>query len=183
MVQPMPYTAIQQMTDAGNPPGLKRYFKADLIDELSDAAIDVFIAQAASVTSPLTNVLLQPLGGAVARIPSEATPFRHRDAAYAYHALTSWADDADEHHIAWTRALADAMKPFATGGVYLTYIGDEGEERVRDAYGPEKYARLVALKDRYDPTNLFHLNQNIRPSGPAERPERRAIQQRIASSE
>ena len=101
----MPYTAFQQMTDAGNPPGLKRYFKADLIDELSDAAIDVFIAQAASVTSPLTNVLLQPLGGAVARIPSEATPFRHRDAAYAYHALTSWADDADEHHIAWTRAL------------------------------------------------------------------------------
>jgi FAD/FMN-containing dehydrogenase len=169
VVQPMPYTAVQKLTDPGNPPGLNRYFKADFIDELSDAAIDVFLRQAASLTSPLTAVLLQPLGGALARIPAAATPLRRRDAAYAYHALTTWADDRHDHHIGWTRALADAMQPFATGGIYLTYIGDEGEERIRDAYGPEKYARLVALKDRYDPTNLFHLNQNIRPSEKAGR--------------
>jgi FAD/FMN-containing dehydrogenase len=164
LVQPMPYTAVQQLTDPGNPPGLNRYFKADFLDELSDAAIDVFLQQASGISSPLTSVLLQPLGGALARIPADATPLRRRDAAYAYHALSTWMDDRHDHHIGWTRSLADAMKPFATGGIYLTYIGDEGEERIRDAYGPEKYARLVAIKDRYDPTNMFHLNQNIRPS-------------------
>jgi FAD/FMN-containing dehydrogenase len=167
IVQPMPYTSVQRLTDPGNPPGLNRYFKADFIDTLSDAAIDVFVGHAASLSSPLTTILLQPLGGALSRIPADATPLRRRDAAYTYHALTTWADDRHDHHIAWTRSLADAMQPFVTSGVYLTYIGDEGEERVREAYGPEKYARLVALKDRYDPTNLFHLNQNIRPSGGA----------------
>jgi FAD/FMN-containing dehydrogenase len=169
IVQPMPYTSVQRLTDPGNPPGLNRYFKADFIDTLSDAAIDVFVAHAGRLTSPLTTILLQPLGGALARIPADATPLRRRDAAFAYHALTTWADDRHDDHIAWTRALGQAMQPFVTSGVYLTYIGDEGEERIREAYGPEKYARLVALKDRYDPTNLFHLNQNIRPSGRAGR--------------
>jgi len=169
IVQPMPYTSVQRLTDPGNPPGLNRYFKADFIDTLSDAAIDVFVGHAGNLSSPLTTILLQPLGGALSRIPADATPLRRRDAAYTYHALTTWADDRHDHHIAWTRGLADAMQPFVTSGVYLTYIGDEGEERVREAYGPEKYARLVALKDRYDPTNLFHLNQNIRPSGTAGR--------------
>ena len=167
MVQPMPYTAFQQLIDAGNPPGRNQYWRADLLDRLSDAAIDVISDQASRVTSPHTAVLLEPLGGALSRVPEAATPIRRRDAAYAYHALSTWTDDDHDRHIAWTRALSKAMQPYATEGVYLTYIGDEGDERVRQAYGPEKFARLVALKDRYDPTNMFHLNQNIRPSGKA----------------
>lgn len=164
LVQPMPYTALQSMIDAGNPPGLNQYWKADLLAALTDAAIDTVSEHAAKVSSPLTVVLLQPLGGAVARVPEDATPIRRRDAAFAFHALSSWADSDHDRHIAWTKGIAAAMEPFATTGVYLTYIGEEGEDRVRDAYGPEKYARLVAIKDRYDPTNMFHLNQNIRPS-------------------
>jgi FAD/FMN-containing dehydrogenase len=167
MVGPMPYTALQQIIDGGNQPGFKNYWKADFIEELPDEAIDVVCSAAASVTSPLTAIILQPLGGAVPRVPADATPLGRRDAAYAYHMLAMWADDDDDRHIGWAREFSANMQPFGTGGVYLTYIGDEGEQRIRDAFGPEKYARLVALKDRYDPGNMFHVNQNIRPSSEA----------------
>jgi FAD/FMN-containing dehydrogenase len=170
---PMAYVDLQRMNDGGNPAGMYNYFKADFVRELNDAAIDVIVDQAAGVTSPRTALILQPLGGALARVPADSTPLGRRDAAYAYHALSCWVDDDHERHIAWTKGLAVALQPFATTGVYLTYIGEEGEDRVREAYGPEKYARLVALKDRYDPTNLFNRNQNIRPSGRAARGEAR----------
>ena len=96
------------------------------------------------------------------------TPLGRRDVPWCYHALAMWMEPDEETaqaHIAWARGLAEDLEPHVVYGVYLNYTSDEGEDRVRSSYGEEKYARLVALKDRYDPGNLFHLNQNIRPSG------------------
>jgi hypothetical protein len=160
----MTYVQLQTRNEAGNVWGRNNYFKADFLRVLSDEAIDAIVSQAKGVTSPHTALLLQPLGGALSRVPAESTPLGRRDAAYAYHCLTCWEGDDHQRHIDWTRGLSDTMKPFATTGVYLTYFGDEGESRVREAYGPEKYAKLVAIKTRVDPTNVFRRNQNIPPA-------------------
>ena len=167
MLGPIPYTAMQQIIDGGNQPGFNNYWKAELVDALPDDAIDVLCEAAANVTSPLSVVLVQPLGGAVPRVAPDATPLGRRDAQFAFHAIGMWDDDDHDRHIAWARGLAAGMEPYTSGGIYLTYIGDEGEQRIRDAFGPDKYERLVALKDRYDPGNMFHVNQNIRPSAEA----------------
>ena len=107
-----------------------------------------------------------PLGGAIARVPEDAMAFGQRSAAWNLHILSMWEDPADaERQVTWTRELHAAMRPYATGGAYLNFIGNEGNARVRAAFGDEKYARLVALKRRYDPDNVFHLNQNIPPEG------------------
>ena len=109
------------------------------------------------------------IGQGVAAVPGEATAFSHRDARYLFHPITAWLDPADgEKMIAATRAFAAAMRPFSTGASYLNFTHEA--DRVRDAYGDATYARLVALKDTYDPANLFRLNQNIRPSQPAAEP-------------
>lgn len=101
--------------------------------------------------------------------PDEATAFSHRDARYLFHPISVWTDPADDGRwIAANRAFAAAMRPYSTGASYLNFTPEP--DRVRDAYGDEKYARLVALKDIYDPTNLFRLNQNIPPSHPAPEP-------------
>jgi FAD/FMN-containing dehydrogenase len=165
LVQPMPYTVLQTLIDAGNPPGMHQYWKAGFLHELPDEAIDTFVAQARRVTSPMTAVALLPMGGAIARVGEHETPLGLRDAAYNYHLLTQWPGPEDsERHIEWTREMDAAMRPWTDERVYLNFIGDEGEERVRSGYGPEKYERLVELKNKYDPQNLFHLNQNIRPT-------------------
>jgi FAD/FMN-containing dehydrogenase len=165
MVGPMPYTVLQSLTDAGTPSGMQNYWKAGFLEELPDEAIDTFVEQAAKVTSPLTQVLLIPMGGALARVPDEETPLGLRDSAFNFHAISMWADPMDpEKHISWAREIYDAMQPWTSERTYLNFIGDEGEERVRTAYDPEKFRRLVALKDKYDPDNLFRLNQNIKPS-------------------
>ncbi len=165
MVQPIPYTALQSMIDAGNPSGMQNYWKAGFLDELPDEAIDVFVEHAMKVTSPLTSVLLLPMGGAIRRVADEATPLGLREAVFNFHAISMWADPMmdPERHIRWAKGLTEAMQPWTSERTYLNFIGDEGEERVRTAYEPEKYRKLVALKDRYDPTNMFRLNQNIKP--------------------
>jgi FAD/FMN-containing dehydrogenase len=164
LVGPIPYLGAQRLIEPGNQPGHRHYWKADLLDELTDDAIDTIAAIGMRMASPLTVMLFQPLGGAVARVPASATALGRRDAAWAYHALSQWEQpEDDETNIAWTRELADAMKPYSSGGVYITYTSDDGDDRVRDAYR-DHYDRLVAIKDRYDPGNLFHLGQNIRPS-------------------
>jgi FAD/FMN-containing dehydrogenase len=106
------------------------------------------------------------IGQGVAAVHDEATAFSHRDASYLFHPITAWTDPADDERMtAATRGFAVAMRPFGTGASYLNFTHEP--DRVRDAYGDGKYARLVALKDIYDPANLFRLNQNIRPSRPA----------------
>lgn len=164
LVQPMPYTALQSLIDAGSPPGRQQYWKAGFLNELPDAAIDAFVYHAREVTSPMTAVVLVPMGGAIARLGEEGALLGQRDLAYNYHILSQWPDPGDsERNIEWTRRMDAALRPWANERVYLNWIGDEGEERVKSGYGPEKYRRLVELKNKYDPENLFRLNQNVRP--------------------
>jgi FAD/FMN-containing dehydrogenase len=130
------------------------------------------IAWCATLPSPMCHGLLEyQLGGAVSRVDRDATAFAARDAQHAFLSLGACAEPAKAKRSAqWAREFWEAMQPFSTGGVYVNYLGreaDEGAERVRAAYGAEKYQRLLALKEKYDPTNLFRLNQNIRPMTPA----------------
>jgi FAD/FMN-containing dehydrogenase len=129
--------------------------------------IDTVVEYAARITSPLSSFYFEPLGGAIAR-HGEQTAFGHRDATFDFAILSMWNDPSDaDTHIAWTREFWDAMQAFASRGVYVNNLGAEGEERVRAAYDPQTYQRLVQLKRKYDPQNIFRLNQNIRPTAPA----------------
>ena len=119
-------------------------------------------------------ILALPMGGAIARLDPDSMALGRRDVPWCFHALSLWMPDDQataDAHVRWATEMAEDMRPHTTTGVYLNYTSDTGEERVRSTYGPEKYARLVALKDRYDPANMFRLNQNIPPSatvtGPA----------------
>ena len=160
----MPYPALQSMLDQVATPGHRYYLKSNFVDELHDQAIDVLIDAYMRVPSPLTAVLLVQMGGAVSRADRASTAFYHRDAALSFSAFANWTDPAeDATNIAWTRQLWQDLGPYMPSGVYVNELEDEGEERVRAAYGPA-YDRLAALKKKYDPTNLFRLNQNIKPA-------------------
>ena len=112
----------------------------------------------------MSLAVLQQVGGAIARVPATETAYGNRDAACDCFPISIWQDPADdEANIRWARDLWTAMKPFSTGGVYVNNLGDEGEDRVRAASG-DNCQRLVALKNKYDPTNIFRLNQNARPT-------------------
>ena len=165
MVGPMPYVVLQSMLDEGMAAGLPVYWKAHFLNGLDDAAIDQIVDWGNRADSPVSLVLIEHLGGAVARVPAHETAFAHRHAAYNIAIIGRWLDpDGADATIAWTRGFHDALTPFAAG-VYMNYlgVGDSGE-RVREAYDEDVYARLVALKRAYDPENLFHRNQNIRPA-------------------
>jgi FAD/FMN-containing dehydrogenase len=166
LVMPMPYTAVQQLLDPGNPPGRHGYWKSDNARELSDSAIETLIEQANRVQSPFSIVILEAKGGAITRVPEAATPLSGRDAEVAFYGIAQWEDPAQSDvHLEWAREFGEAMEPFGSRNAALNFVMDEGQERVQATYGPEKYARLVELKDKYDPGNLFRRNQNIRPSG------------------
>ena len=165
MVQPMPYVALQQLFDADYPPGLRHYWTGDFLAGLPDDAIEVLCRFHRSAPSPMTEILVLPGGGAAARVPDGTMVIAERGAPFNLHITSLWPDAADdEANIAWTRALGAAMKPFATGRVYVNFIGDEGRDRVVASFGRAGYARLQALKDRYDPENVFSSNQNVLPS-------------------
>ena len=163
-VEPMPYVALQSMLDAGNPSGVQNYWKAAFLDDLPDAAIAAALDVGAAIPSPLTVVLLQPLGGAYARVDEHTTALSHRDAPWAYHALSLWPDPADSDvNRAWTGAFAAALAPYGSGAAHPNYVSTDAGDRVRAFYGDETYERLVAVKRRWDPQNVFALNQNIHP--------------------
>lgn len=163
MVAPIPYTAVQQLLDAANPAGLQNYWKADFYPELPDEAIDTLLSYPVA-PSPLTSVIVMPNGGYVHRVPDDATAMGWRGAKWSLHMLSLWEDPAaDEANIEWTRGLSKAMGPWAQEAAYLNYLMDEGEQRVKDSFGAH-YDRMVALKNKYDPTNFFRLNQNIKPT-------------------
>jgi FAD/FMN-containing dehydrogenase len=168
LVAPMPYTAFQAMIDPFAPRGMLNYHRGIHLSGLPDEVIDNYVdlgREIALVSSPTTQAILFRHGGAVGRIADDATAAGHRDAAYMAHPIAAWHDPAQTQlHLDWVRRFSEAMTPFSTGGVYLNFEPDEGEERVRAGYGAEKYAKLVALKDKWDPDNLFRVNQNIKPS-------------------
>jgi FAD/FMN-containing dehydrogenase len=165
MVGPMPYVALQQMLDDGFQPGSHAYWRSHFLTGLPDEAIEIMVAGANAAPSPLNSVLIEHLGGAVARVGNDETAFDHRDAKYNFLIMAVWTDPAEaDANIAWARQFWDAMQPFARG-VYVNYLGvGDSAERVRAGYSPEKYARLAALKREVDPENLFHRNQNIPPA-------------------
>jgi FAD/FMN-containing dehydrogenase len=159
LVHPMTYLEVQSLIDPLYPPGLCQYWKSNFVQELSDEAIDMIIEHFASVSSPLTVVILDQLGGAVGRVEADETAFGHREAAHDFLITSLWRDPMQsERHILWTRQYWEAMQPFSSGLTYVNYL-DEGRPG-----SAAKYERLVALKNRYDPTNLFRLNVNIQPT-------------------
>jgi FAD/FMN-containing dehydrogenase len=165
LVGPMPYLEVQKLLDPGSPWGFLNYWKAEMVDELSDAVIDLNLAHGAEIHAPLTATFFQPLGGALARVPGDATAINPNAGHWVVHALAIWETEAEsEYEMAWVRRWGGFMEPFARAGVPLTFSADTGDERVRATFGEEKFARLVALKDKYDPENVFRLNQNIKPS-------------------
>jgi FAD/FMN-containing dehydrogenase len=165
-VGPLPYRMLQGMFDAGAPRGIHSYWKSEYLAELEEGAIEGLVEAAGAIVSPLTQLHVHHLEGVVARADAAATAFGRRDARYVANVLGMWPDPAlRDGEIAWVRGAAEKLRGYSPGGAYLNFFdGDEGDERIRAAYGPEKHARLVALKDRCDPDNVFRLNQNIRPS-------------------
>jgi FAD/FMN-containing dehydrogenase len=169
LIRPKSYLKLITQADAGAPEGRYYYEKARTLKELSDEAIETIADSGAACTSPYSLVLIQHVHGAASRVSPTETAFALREQSYVISMLAAWDGGETERHIAWARACWRALLPFASSGVYVNFLGNEGEERVRAAYGVN-YERLVALKNTYDPTNFFSLNQNIRPTVKEPRP-------------
>ena len=164
MMGPAPYHTVQTMLDPGALPGNRYYLKADFLDELDGDCIDTLVRQFSIVPSPMSILFIFRFGGVATRVSKEETAYLHREAVYDIEAISVWTDPADdEKNIRWSRESWDAFHPFASGGVYVNALVEEGDDRVRAAHG-NNYQRLVDLKNEYDPTNLFRLNQNIKPT-------------------
>jgi len=162
-VEPRSYVGLQSMLDAAVPLGHRHYWKSSFVKQPSPTAIEIMVDFMARKPSPMTFTYLQHAHGATVRVAPSETAFSHRTESYDFAIISQWPDAADdERNVTWTRDFFEAMRPHVEQGVYVNNLGDEGEERVRAAYGPN-YDRLVALKVKYDPTNFFCLNQNIRP--------------------
>ncbi len=162
LVSAMPYTALQALGGPLYPPGRLNYWKASFLEDLSDEAIDTLIARFETVPSPFTAVAIEQLGGAVSRVGQDATAFTQRSVPYSLVITSEWTDPAEsDRNIQWTRDFWAAMRPFESEAAYVNYLGADEQARIQAAYGGGTYERLLALKERYDPTNLFRHNQNI----------------------
>jgi FAD/FMN-containing dehydrogenase len=164
-VGPMSYTEVQTMFDAGFPAGRLNYWKSSFLRELSDGVIDTLAARFAEVPSPFSAMAIEPFGGAVARVPVEATAFPHRHAPFNLVIVGMWTDPAQsEANIRWTRELWKAVQPFSSEAVYVNYMDTDETDRLPAAYDAPTYRRLGEIKQRYDPENFFRVNQNITAS-------------------
>ncbi|MEU7415064.1 FAD-binding oxidoreductase [Streptomyces antibioticus] len=163
-IAPVPYATVQNLLTEVFQPGLRHYWKSGFVREFSDEAIGAIVDSfATAVPPPFAAVAIEHLGGAISRVGEGDTAFSHRQATHSLLVLRVWQDPAESaENMAWGRACYDAAEPFLDNGVYVNYLGDEGEARVRAAYGAS-YERLVEVKTRYDPTNLFRVNQNVTP--------------------
>jgi FAD/FMN-containing dehydrogenase len=162
-IGPIQYTTMQTLFDAALPPGRLNYWKGSLMSQLSDEVIDVIVEYARRIPSPFSGVFIPHYHGAFSRVDKRETAYYHRDLQYEFLILSSWTSPGDsELNIGWTRELFGAVQMHVRHAVYVNMLDrDEGEQRVHDAYGGN-YERLVALKKKYDPTNFFRLNQNIK---------------------
>ena len=166
MIGPLPYATLNSMLDGSYPKGALNYWKSSFLSGLSDAAIDTMIDCFARCPSATSSLLLDHCHGEVCRVDPAETAFAHRAEGFNLLILGQWMNPADtEACIAWVRASYEAMRPFMASGRYVNYMGDdESGDQVRAAYG-KNYSRLQRLKAKYDPENVFHLNQNVQPSG------------------
>jgi FAD/FMN-containing dehydrogenase len=175
LIEPMPYTEMQALVDGQWAAGACNYFKSSYLAGLEDRAIETLLDAHERAVSPDSKIQLYHLGGAAARVGADETAFPHREAPYLMNIAARWTDPAESDiHVSWARELHAAMTSFATGGVYVNFLGEEGQDRVRAAYGERTYERLVELKNSYDPANVFRVNQNIPPAPATTRPSRRA---------
>jgi FAD/FMN-containing dehydrogenase len=163
VVMPKPFAEHQSMFDASVPWGWSYYWKSRYLGPLSEPAIDTLVDHAWAHDSPRSYLIMFHMGGAIRRLTDDDSAFTGRSAEYALNINAVWTDPSDRAaQVAWARATFAATEPFEHG-VYVNFLGDEGQERVREAYGEEKFARLRVLKGRYDPDNVLRLNQNIAP--------------------
>jgi FAD/FMN-containing dehydrogenase len=162
---PMPYPAIQGMFDAGTPRGSRNYWRSGYLGELSDDAIETVMSFCgANIPAPMGQFHIHQMGGAMSRVPAGATAFGNRDEPFLCNYIGMGLEPGqDDEVIAWAKGSSDKMAPYSTGARYVNFLADEGEDGVRSAYEAETFARLQNLKVRYDPTNFFRLNQNIKP--------------------
>jgi FAD/FMN-containing dehydrogenase len=164
IIGPIPYVGQQSLLEQSMPPGLRNYWKAEFLADLSNEFIDTWVEAYSRAMSPMSFLLLFPIHGVAARLPVDATAFPNRGGIHlGIYAL--WKPgEADDPHVAWVRDTWRRIQPFAAGGLYVNEIGgDDGRDRVQQAYGAN-YARLAMIKAKYDPGNLFRLNANIEPA-------------------
>jgi FAD/FMN-containing dehydrogenase len=162
-VGPLPQPALQSMFDALYPPGLQWYWRADFVNELSDAAIAEHMRFGSALPSMHSTMHLYPINGAASRVGKQDTAWNYRHATWAQVMVGVDPDPANnEQIIAWAKSYFDALHPYSAGGAYVNFMMDEGEDRVKATYG-DNYDRLVAIKTKYDPDNFFRVNQNIKP--------------------
>ncbi len=163
-VQPMPFPVMQRILDGAFPDGTHNYWKSTFVKELSDDAIDVIVAHADKMRSPLSAVVLEYYGGAASRVGVSETAFAQRRAEYDIGFMAQWTDPAEKAlHVAWAQAMSDALAPFSSRAYLLNFVDAESPDTIRAAFGAN-YARLAEVKKRYDPTNFFRINQNIVPA-------------------
>jgi FAD binding domain/Berberine and berberine like len=166
-IQSLPFPQMQSLLDGAFPDGNQNYWKSAFARELNDELIDVLVDHANHAASPLTAIVIEYYGGAASRVGTSDTAFAHREAQYDIGVCAQWVDPKESpRHIDWTRRVAEAIRPFSSGAYLLNFLGDEADEIVRAAFGPN-YARLAEVKKKYDPANFFRVNPNIRPAGSA----------------
>jgi FAD/FMN-containing dehydrogenase len=163
IVGPMPHTALQTAFDPIYPPGHQWYWKADFVNELSDEAIDLYVKYGSQLPTPQSTVHLYPINGAAHHVGNSDTPWAYRDATWAQVIVGVDPDPANnERIIAWAKQYWEAVHLYSAGGAYVNFMMEEGQDRVKATYR-HNYARLVKIKNKYDPTNFFRVNQNIKP--------------------
>jgi FAD/FMN-containing dehydrogenase len=167
LLGPLPYTAMQSLIDGLHPAGDGNYFKSHHLADLPDAAIEALSFAHRSITSPMSEIHVHDLRGAVARQPAGGSAFPHREAPYVLNVIGKWPGTGPgPEHISWARDVVASLEEFGTGAAYVNFLADaEDAGRLRAAYGAETYDRLVEAKNQWDPENVFHLNQNIVPTG------------------
>jgi FAD/FMN-containing dehydrogenase len=162
LVAPMPYAVHQTLNDPGTPWGQQVFLKSANLKELSDPVVEIIVRYAAEATSPQTLVPINAWGGAISRVAEDATAFGHRDSKFTIYIFAMWSDPTDDdRHIEWSRSFHTALRPYMNG-IYVNEMGPD--ERIHEAYSPSTLARLVQVKNEYDPTNFFRMNQNIKPT-------------------
>lgn len=160
---PIPFTALQTMFDPLMPPGLQWYWKADFVNELSDEAIDLHVQHGNAMPTPLSTMHMYPVNGAAGKVSNTDTPWNYRNANWAMIIAGIDPDPANKDKIiSWARNYWEAMHPYSAGGAYINFMMEEGDERIQATYG-SNYEKLAQIKTKYDPANLFRVNQNIKP--------------------
>jgi FAD/FMN-containing dehydrogenase len=163
LMGPTTYLDLQASSDASNPPGRRNYWRSELLPAAPDELLDAMVACALEATSPASTIILARLGGAFGDVAEDATALGGRGADWLFHCYSIWEGTDDARHIAWARATAEALRPWTMAGMGLNLMSDVDESRVRATFGEAKYQRLVELKRRWDPDNVFAMNQNIPP--------------------